>query len=58
MAIADRDAIMEHPDEDNWNSARELDEKFETQAARTSKPPTLYKPGRNSAHRLCRDRIF
>ncbi len=45
MAIADRDAIMEHPDEDNWNSARELDEKFETQAARASKPPTLYKPG-------------
>ena len=46
MAIADRDAIMEHIAEDNWSAALELDEEFETHAARACKTPTLYKPGR------------
>lgn len=46
MAIADRDAIMEHIAEDNWSAALELDEAFEIHAARACKTPTLYKPGR------------
>jgi addiction module RelE/StbE family toxin len=46
MALADRDAIMEHIADDNVPAALELDEDFETHAARASATPTLYKPGR------------
>ncbi len=46
MAIADRDAIMDHISEDNLTAALELDEDFETHADRACRTPTLYKPGR------------
>jgi addiction module RelE/StbE family toxin len=46
MALADRNAIMEHIAEDNLTAALELDEDFEAHADRACKTPTLYKPGR------------
>ena len=46
MALADRDAIMEHIARDNVTAAIELDEDFETHADRACERPTLYRPGR------------
>ena len=46
MALADRDAIMDHIAEDNLRAALELDEEFEAHADRACRAPTLYKPGR------------
>jgi toxin ParE1/3/4 len=46
MALAERDALMEHIAEDNLTAAPELDEDSETHADRAYASPTLYKPGR------------
>ncbi len=46
MALADRDAIMEHIAQDNPTAAIELDLDFEAKAENARKRPGLYKPGR------------
>ena len=51
MALADRNAIMDHIAEDNLTAALELDEDFEAHADRACKTPTLYKPGRTKGTR-------
>jgi plasmid stabilization system protein ParE len=46
MALADRDAIMEHLAEDNWAAAIRLDEDFGAHADRACQAPALYRSGR------------
>ena len=46
MALADREAIMDHVAEDNPVAAFELDREFDAHADRACATPTLYKPGR------------
>lgn len=46
MALADRDAIMEHIARDSPTAAIELDLEFEAKAEIARKRPMLYKPGR------------
>jgi toxin ParE1/3/4 len=46
MALADRDAIMEHVAQSNPAAAVQLDLLFEAKAENARLRPTLYKPGR------------
>lgn len=46
MALADREAILNHIAEDNLTAAIELDMEFEAKAEIARQRPTLYKAGR------------
>jgi addiction module RelE/StbE family toxin len=46
MALADREAIMDHIAQDNPNAAADLDAEFEAKAENARQRPALYRTGR------------
>lgn len=46
MALADREAIMEHIAQDNPTAAADLDDEFVAAAEQARQRPTLYRTGR------------
>lgn len=46
MALADREAIMDHIAQDNPVAAIKLDDEFEAKAEQARQRPTLYRAGR------------